>query len=75
MKVYVVLRKIEDGYNYDYCGVAASEEKAREILQDVIDEFYDDDDDQLHSFEQQDYDNYWIYIIDGVQFEIWEEMI
>lgn len=73
MKVYVVLRKIDDEYIYDYCGVSATLDGAREILQDILDEQYEDE--QLSSFEQQDYSTYWIYIIDGVQFEIWEEVI
>ena len=74
MKVYVVVRKIEDGYMYDYCGVSATLDGAKEILQDVLDELYEDEQ-QLSSFEEQDYINYWVYIIDGVQFEIWEEVI
>lgn len=72
MKVCVVLRKIYDDI-YDYCGVSATLDGAREILQDIVDEQYEDE--QLSSFEQQDYSTYWIYIIDGVQFEIWEEVI
>lgn len=74
MKVYVVLRKIEDEYMYDYCGVSATLDDAKEILQEVLDELYEDGQ-QLSSFEEQDYINYWVYIIDGVQFEIWEEVI
>ncbi len=74
MKVYVVLRKIEDEYMYDYCGVSATLDGAKETLQEVLDELYEDEQ-QLSSFEEQDYSNYWVYIIDGVQFEIWEEVI
>ena len=73
MKVYVVLRKIDDEYIYDYCGVSATLDGAKEILQDILDEQYEDE--QLSSFEQQDYSTYWVYVIDGVVFEIWEEAI
>lgn len=73
MKVYVVLRKVDDEYIYDYCGVSATLDGAKEILQDILDEQYEDE--QLCSFEQQDYSTYWVYVIDGVQFEIWEEVI
>lgn len=73
MKVYVVLRKVDDEYIYDYCGVSATLDGAKEILQDILDEQYEDE--QLSSFEQQDYSTYWVYVIDGVQFEIWEEVI
>lgn len=74
MKVYVVLRKVNYEYTYDYCGVSATLDGAKEILQEVLDEQYEDGQ-LLSSFEQQDYSNYWIYVIDGVQFEIWEEVI
>jgi len=74
MKVYVVLRKIDDGHIYGYCGVFATLDNAKESLQEVLDEQYEDKQ-ELSSFEEQDYGNYWVYIIDGVQFEIWEEVI
>ena len=73
MKVYVVLRKIDDEYIYDYCGVSATLDGAKDILQDILDEQFEDE--QFSSFAQQDYSTYWVYIIDGVQFEIWEEVI
>ena len=74
MKVYVVLRKVDNGYIYDYCGVSTTLDNAKELLQEILDEQYEDGQ-ELSSFEQQDYGNYWVYIIDGVQFEIWEEVI
>ncbi len=73
MKVYVVLRKVDNEYIYDYCGVSATLDGAKVILQDILDEQYEDE--QLSSFEQQDFSTYWVYIIDGVQFEIWEEEV
>lgn len=75
MKVYVVLRKIDDEYIYDYCGVSATLDGAKEIIQDILDEQYEDEDEQLSSFAQYDYSTYWVYVIDGMLFEIWEEVI
>lgn len=74
MKVYVVVRNVNYECVYDYCGVAATLDKAKEILQDILDNQFEIEE-SLTSFEVQDCGNYWVYIIDGVQFEIWEEVI
>lgn len=75
MKVYVLLRKYDNIFNYDYCSVSATLDKAKESLQEIINDFYGSNNHNLESYEEQDYSTYWVYIIDGMQFEIWEEVI
>lgn len=72
MKVYVVLHH-KGSLIYDYCGISATLEGAKEIIQGILDEGFEDK--QLSSCAQFEYDSYWVFIIDYERFEIWEEVI
>lgn len=72
MKIYVVLRKMGDGENYDYCGAGRTLNDAEEILTEIFRTWFDA---PLEDAVVYYYDRYLVYIIEGDHFEIWEEEI